>query len=158
MASFSNWFEFIHKQPMKAGHGLKSSLASKTNTEEKKWHTYEQKKTVQTENVSNGEVILKGCISGQKRTCLSKQAQWRTFRQFRVSEESYFNQFSWIQCSKLRVENTFSSARILETFVNNIRRDAQVEGHSRNMWTSVLIAPTLTDLIVAAIYVQFTMS
>jgi len=30
-------------------------------------------------------------------------------------------------------ENTFSSTRILETFVNNIRRDAQVEGHSRNM-------------------------
>jgi len=27
--------------------------------------------------------------------------------------------------------------RILETFVNNIRRDTQVEGHSRNMWTSV---------------------
>jgi len=32
-------------------------------------------KTVQAENVSNGEVILKGCISGQKQTCLSKQAQ-----------------------------------------------------------------------------------
>jgi len=28
--------------------------------------------TVQTENVSNREVILKGCISGQKQTCLSK--------------------------------------------------------------------------------------
>jgi len=32
-------------------------------------------KTVQTENVLNGEVILKECISGQKQTCLSKQAQ-----------------------------------------------------------------------------------
>jgi len=32
-------------------------------------------KTVPTENVSNGEVILKGCISGQKQTCLFKQAQ-----------------------------------------------------------------------------------
>jgi len=59
-------------------------------------------KTVQTENVSNGKVILKGCISGQKQTRLSKQEQWRTFRQFsRVSEENYFDQFSWIQCSKL---------------------------------------------------------
>jgi len=112
------------------------------------------KKTVQTENVSNGKVILKGCISGQKQTRLSKQAQWRTFRQFRVSEENYFDQFNSIQCSKL----TFSSARILETLVNNIRRDAQVEGHSRNMRTSVLNSTTLTDLIVAVIYVQFTMS
>jgi len=32
-------------------------------------------KTVQTENASNGEVILKGYISGQKQTRLSKQAQ-----------------------------------------------------------------------------------
>jgi len=32
-------------------------------------------KTVQTENVANGKVILKGCISGQKQTRLSKQAQ-----------------------------------------------------------------------------------
>jgi len=32
-------------------------------------------KTVQTENVSNGEFISKGCISGQKQTRLSKQAQ-----------------------------------------------------------------------------------
>jgi len=32
-------------------------------------------KTVQTENVSNGKVILKGCISGQKQTRLSKQEQ-----------------------------------------------------------------------------------
>jgi len=30
-------------------------------------------------------------------------------------------------------ENTFSSTRILETIVVNIWRDAQVEGHSRNM-------------------------
>ena len=60
-------------------------------------------KTVQTENVSNGKVILKGCISGQKLTRLSKQAQWRIFRQLRVSEENYFDQFSWIKCSKLRI-------------------------------------------------------
>jgi len=31
--------------------------------------------TVQTENVSNGKVILKGRISGQKQTRPSKQAQ-----------------------------------------------------------------------------------
>jgi len=30
--------------------------------------------------VSNGEVILKGRMSGQKQTRLPKQAQWRTFR------------------------------------------------------------------------------
>jgi len=31
-------------------------------------------KTLQKENVSNGEVILKGCISGQKQTvCLKKR-------------------------------------------------------------------------------------
>jgi len=53
--------------------------------------------------VSNGEVMLKGYISGQKQACLSKQAQWRTYRQFRVSGENYFDQFSWIRCSKLRV-------------------------------------------------------
>jgi len=32
-------------------------------------------KTAQTENVSNGEVILKGRMSGQKQTRLPKQAQ-----------------------------------------------------------------------------------
>jgi len=32
-------------------------------------------KTVQTENMLNGEVISKGCISAQKQTRLSKQAQ-----------------------------------------------------------------------------------
>ena len=30
-------------------------------------------KTEQTENVSNGKVVLKGCISGQKQTRLSKR-------------------------------------------------------------------------------------
>jgi len=40
-------------------------------------------KIVQTENVSNGKVILKGCISGQKQTGLSKQKQTRlSFRLF----------------------------------------------------------------------------
>jgi len=49
--------------------------------------------TVQTENVANGKVILKGCISGQKQTRLSKKAQWWTFRQFRVSETVTGNVF-----------------------------------------------------------------
>ena len=35
-------FEFIDKQPMKAGQGLKSSLA--TQKHRKKWHTYTQMK------------------------------------------------------------------------------------------------------------------
>ena len=40
---FSNcWIEFIDKQPMKAGQGLKSSLA--TQKHRKKWHTYTQMK------------------------------------------------------------------------------------------------------------------
>jgi len=38
-------------------------------------------------------------------------------------------------------DNRFSSTRILETFVINIWHDVLVEGHSRHMRTSVLIAP-----------------
>jgi len=61
---------------MKVGHGLKRSLATQRPTMKKNdTHTIHTNKTVQTENVSNGEVILKGWISGQKQTRLSKQAQ-----------------------------------------------------------------------------------
>jgi len=59
---------------MKAGQGLKRSLATQRLTQ-KKNNTHTQKKTVPTENVSNGKVILEGCISAQKQTRLSKQAQ-----------------------------------------------------------------------------------
>jgi len=62
-------FEFIDKQPMKAGQGLKSSLA--TQKHRKKMIHIHTNETVKTEN----EFILKGCISGQKQTRLSKQAQ-----------------------------------------------------------------------------------
>jgi len=54
---------------MKAGQGLKSSLA--TQKHRKKMTHIHTNETVQTEN----EFILKGCISGQKQTRLSKQAQ-----------------------------------------------------------------------------------
>ena len=40
--TFEFEFEFIEKQPMKAGQGLKSSLA--TQKHRKKWHTYTQMK------------------------------------------------------------------------------------------------------------------
>jgi len=62
-------FEFIGKQPMKAGQGLKSSLA--TQKHRKKMTHIHTNETVKTEN----EFILKRCISGQKQTRLSKQAQ-----------------------------------------------------------------------------------
>ena len=62
-------FEFIGKQPMKAGQGLKSSLA--TQKHRKKMTHIHTNETVKTEN----EFISKGCISGQKQTRLSKQAQ-----------------------------------------------------------------------------------
>ena len=64
-------FEFIDKQPMKAGQGLKSSLATQKHRKKKKMTHIHTNETVKTEN----EFILKGCISGQKQTRLSKQAQ-----------------------------------------------------------------------------------
>jgi len=131
---------------------------AKTNTEEKKMTHIHTNKTVQTENVSNGEVILKGCIFGQKQTCLSKQAQWQTFRQFSVSEENYFDQFSWIQCSKLREGK--------HIFLGENLRDICKQHFAwrtggRTLMKQVnfsLNSTTLTDLIIAAIYIQFTMS
>jgi len=54
---------------MKAGQGLKSSLA--TQKHRKKMTHINKNETVKTEN----EFILKGYISGQKQTRLSKQAQ-----------------------------------------------------------------------------------
>ena len=65
----TNKFEFIDKQPMKAGQDLKSSLA--TQKHRKKMTHIHTNETVKTEN----EFILKGCISGQKQTRLSKEAQ-----------------------------------------------------------------------------------
>jgi len=53
---------------MKAGQGLKSSLATRKH---KKMTHIHRNETAKTEN----EFILKGCISGQKQTRLSKQAQ-----------------------------------------------------------------------------------
>jgi len=61
-------FEFIDKQPMKAGQGLKSSLA--TQKHRKKMTHIHTNETVKTENE-----FIKGCISGQKQTRLSKKAQ-----------------------------------------------------------------------------------
>ena len=55
---------------MKAGQGLKSSLATQKHRKKKLTHIHTNE-TVKTEN----EFILKGCISGQKQTRLSKQAQ-----------------------------------------------------------------------------------
>jgi len=54
---------------MKAGQGLKSSLA--TQKHRKKMTHIHINETVKTEN----EFKLKGCISRQKQTRLSKQAQ-----------------------------------------------------------------------------------
>jgi len=131
---------------------------AKTNTEEEKKTHIHTNKTVQTENVSNGEVILKGCISGQKQTCPSKQAQWRTFRQFRVSEENHFDQFSWIQCSKLRVGKHIFLGENLRDICKQ-HSAWRTGGRTLKKHVSFsLHRTTLTDLIVAAIYVQFTMS
>jgi len=108
-------------------------------------------KTVQTENVSNGEVILKGCISGQKQTCLSKQAQWRTFGKFRVSEENYFDQFSWIQCSKLGVgKHIFLCENLIDICKQHSAwrtGRSTLEKHVNFSLNSTI----LTDLIVSAI-------
>ena len=61
---------------MKAGQGLKRSLATQRLTQKKNdTHDIHTNKTAQTENVSNGEVILKGWISEQKQTRLPKQGQ-----------------------------------------------------------------------------------
>ena len=124
---------------------------AKTNTDEKMTHIHTNK-TVPTENVSKREVILKGCISGQKQTRLSKQVQWRTSRQFRVSEENYFDQFSFIQCSKLRVgkhiflgENLRDICKQHSAWCTGGRTLKQHVNFSLN-------STTLTDLIVAAIY------
>jgi len=59
-----------------AGQSLKRSLATgnaKINIKEKMTHT-RTNKTAQTENVLNGEVILKGWIFGQEQTRLFEQA------------------------------------------------------------------------------------
>jgi len=126
-------------------------------TQKKMTHIHTNK-TGQTENVSNGEVILKGCISGQKQTCLSKQTQWRTFRQFRVSEENYFDQFSWIQCSKLRVGKYIFLGENLRDICKQHSAWRTCGMTLKKHVNFSLISTTLTDLIVAAIYDQFTMS
>ena len=113
-------------------------------------------KTVQTENVWSGKVILS--ISGQKQTRLSKQTQWRTFRQFRVSEENYFDQFSWIQCSKLRVGKHIFLGENLRDICKQHSAWRTGGRTLKKHVNSSLDSTTLTDLIVAAIYVQFTMS
>ena len=152
------FFNLLTNSQWRQGKAWRAHRHAKTNTEEKKMTHIHTNKTVQTENVSNGEVILKGCISGRKQTCLSKQAQWRTFRQFRVSEENYFDQFSWIQCSKLRVgKHIFLDENLRDICKQHLAWRTGGRTLKKHVNFS-LNSSTLTDLIVAAIYVQFTMS
>jgi len=90
-------------------------------------------KTAQTENVSNGEFILKGWISGQNRhVCLNKRNDG-LLDSLGCPKRSFSTNSARFNAANSEWKNTFSSARILEAFVINIRRDAQVKGQSRNM-------------------------
>jgi len=81
--------------------------------------------------VSNGGVILKGLISGQEQTrhCPNKRNDG-LLDSLGCPKTSISTNSARFNAANSEWENAFSSARILETFVNNIRRDPQVEGHS----------------------------
>jgi len=89
--------------------------------------------TVSTENMSNGEVILKGVFLDKNRhVCLNKRNDG-LLDSLVCPKRTISTNSAGFNAANSEQENTFSLARILETFVNNIRSDAQVEGHSRNM-------------------------
>jgi len=89
-------------------------------------------KTPQTENVLNGEVILKEWIFGQEQTRFFKREDG-FLDSLGCPIRSISTSSARFSAAKSEWESTFFSTRILETFVVNIWRDAQVEGHSRNM-------------------------
>jgi len=64
---------------MMAVQSLKRSLATQRLTTKKDAHTHTNK-TVQTENMVDGEVMLEGWLFRQKQTRLLKQALRRIFR------------------------------------------------------------------------------